>query len=367
MYTLFKLTASSIKMFLRNRQAVFFTLFMPIIIMSVFGLLGLDNIPKTNVGIALTAPPTEGTKRIIEQLKQISAFDIHEDVEFKERQALLDGDRSIVLIFPGDLIPEDPSQMVVKQTVIALLNVGEMSQAQTALSVVNQFLDKTTIALSNAPQLFEVKTEEVNARNLKYFDFLLPGVVALAIMQMSVFSVAFVFVDYKEKGILKRLLATPMKPYHFVTSNVITRLLVAVIQSLILIGVGTLLFQAQVIGSYWLMLLCIMLGAVMFLGMGFVISGLAKTVEAVPAIANLIVFPMLFLGGTFFPTSSMPNWLQKVVNFMPLTHLSHSLREIMNRGAGFEDIQTDIFWMLGWAVVLVVLATFTFGLEEKRN
>jgi ABC-2 type transport system permease protein len=366
MYTLAKLTWSSIKMFVRNRQAVFFTLFMPIIIMAVFGLLGLDNVPKTDVGMAISAPPTQGTRQFVDQLKQIEAFEIHEGPEFRERQALDRGDRAVVLVIPADLMPENPAAGLEKKSVNALTNVGQTAQAQTVISVVSQILDKTTISASGAPTFFEVNREDVNARNLDYFDFLLPGVVALAIMQMSVFSVAFVFVDFKEKGILKRLIATPMKPYHFVSANVITRLIVAVVQSMILIAVGVLLFGAQVIGSYWLMLICIILGAIMFLGLGFAISGLAKTVEAVPAIANLIVFPMLFLAGTFFPTETMPDWLETIVNYMPLTHLSHSLREIMNHGVGFAEIQTDILWMLGWSVILVILANFTFGLEEKR-
>lgn len=358
------LTVSAIRMFVRNRQALFFTLFMPTIIMTIFGLIGFDQVPKSDVGI-VTGNPTAATQQFVEQLKQVPAFAVKQGTESEERDALNKGDRAVVLIIPDNLIPSGPGKPAT-QTITVLKNVGQEQQAATAVSIMSQILDKTTLTISQAPELFKLDVQSVNSRNVRYIDFLLPGIVALSIMQMAVFSVAFVFVDYKEKGILKRLLATPMKPYQFVTANVITRLIVAIAQSAILIAIGIIAFKSHVIGSYFLVLLAVILGAVMFLGLGFTISGIAKTVEAVPAIANLIVFPMLFLGGTFFPINTMPDWLQGIVKYLPLTHLSHALREVMANGSGFSAIRTDIFWMLGWSVVLIVLAVFTFRFEEKR-
>ena len=186
-------------------------------------------------------------------------------------------------------------------------------------------------------------------------------------MQMSVFSVAFVFTQYKEKGVLKRLLATPMLPYQFVTANVITRLFVALLQTGVFLGLGVFLFHANIIGSYLLLLLCVILGAVMFLGLGFTISGLSKTVDSVPAIANLVVFPMLFLGGTFFAISNMPPWLQSIAKFLPLTYFSTSLREVMTKGSGFFNIKWQLLGMLVWSIILITLATYTFSFQEKES
>lgn len=365
MYTLKTLTLSSIKMFVRNRQAVFFTLFMPVIIMTVFGLIGFDKPQKIAVGL-VAAAPTPATEQFVESLKKIEAFDLHRSDEATERAALKDGDRAVVLLIPDDLMPDPSAGQPSTKTLTALTNLSQQQQSQIALSVLTQILDQTSLQLAQSPKFFEVKSESIDSRNLKYIDFLLPGVVALAIMQMAVFSVSFVFVDYKEKGILKRLLATPIKPYQFVTANVITRLMVAVVQSAILIAVGILLYNTQVIGSYWLVLLAVMLGSIMFLGLGFAISGLAKTVEAVPAIANLIVFPMLFLGGTFFPIDSMPDWLQNIVQFLPLTYFSNALREVMVNDASLGMIAKDLYFMAAWSVILVFLAMLTFRFEERR-
>lgn len=364
MNTTITLTIAAMKMFVRNRQALFFTLFMPLVIMLIFGAIGFDRVPKIDLGV-VTANPTPATQQFIDQLKGVSAFEVKLGSEATEREALSKGERSVVLVIPDRLIPDGTTKPE-KQTITVLKNVGQEQQAGTALSIITQILDRTTLALAQAPPLFDLQVEAVNARNVRYIDFLLPGIVAMSIMQMAVFSVAFVFVDYKEKGVLKRLLATPMKPFQFVTSNVITRLTVALVQTAILIAVGVLFFKSHVYGSYLLVFLVSVLGGIMFLGMGFTISGLAKTVDAVPAIANLIVFPMLFLSGVFFPTNAMPTWLQSVVEYLPLTHFADAVREVMANGAGWSTIAADMYWMLGWSVVLVALAIVTFRMEEKR-
>ncbi|MEK7518493.1 MAG: ABC transporter permease, partial [Patescibacteria group bacterium] len=268
---------------------------------------------------------------------------------------------------PNDLFPDPAAKTApITKDVTILKNVAYEQQAQTAIVILTQLFDKTTLQIAKAPTLFALNVQDINAKKVRYIDFLLPGIVAMSIMQMAVFSVAFVFTDYKEKGILKRLLATPMKPQDFVISQVITRLLVAVTQSAVLLGFGALVFKSHIDGNPLLILLTIMLGGIMFLGLGFTISGLSKTVDAVPALANLIVFPMLFLSGIFFPTSSMPGWLQSVVVYLPLQPFAKAMRAIIGDGAGFSAIKGDLAWVAGWALVLVALAVITFRWEEKR-
>ncbi len=364
MWTTYQLTIASIKMFVRNRQALFFTLFTPLIIMLIFGFIGFDRVSKINVGV-VSPDPSPQTQQFIDQIKAVPAFSVTSGSSDDEAAALERGDRSLVLAIPSAAIPADPAQL--PQTITAFTNTGQEQQAQTAISIINQIIDRLSLALHGTANVVLVATRDVNVNNLKYIDFLLPGLVALAVMQMAVFSVAFVFADYKEKGILKRVLATPVKPYQFVTANIVTRLIISVIQASILIAVGVFMLHAHVIGSFWLVLLVVLLGAIMFLGLGFTISGLASTVETVPALANLVVFPMLFLGGTFFPLSSMPQWLQRIAQYLPLTYFSSALREVMTRNAGFSGIKADVWWMLGWAVVLVILANITFSFEERRS
>ncbi|MEK7637130.1 MAG: ABC transporter permease [Patescibacteria group bacterium] len=385
MNTTLTLTRSAIKMFVRNRQSLFFTLFMPLMIMVIFGFVGLDKTPKISLGIVVDQP-TAATQQFINDLKKFEAFDVTQGSENAERVALKKGERVAVIIMPSDFFP-NPADLVISpppaggkntaplqpsysklkpKTLVMLENVAQQQFAKTAESIIRQMLDKTTLGIVQAPTFFEVQAENVSVKSTKYIDFLVPGILGMALMQMAVFSVAFVFADYKEKGILKRLLATPMKPQQFVTAQVITRLIVALAQSAILLAVGVWLLHTHVYGSLWLVALIAIVGSVMFLGLGFTISGLANTVDSVPAIANLIVFPMLFLGGTFFPISGMPQIMQSIVTYLPLQYLTHSLREVMANGAGLNAIAHDIYWMLGWAVIMVTLAMFTFRFEERR-
>jgi ABC-2 type transport system permease protein len=364
MNTTLNLTKFSIKTFLRNKQAVFFTILSPLIIMIILGLIGFDKPKQFDVGLVSNNPQGQ-TIEFVDQLKKFESLKITEGSLDDELKALKDGDRSVVLNIPSDFI----SQQQVDQPKELLIYVNESKQgeAQAITSILSQYLDKTTLARIGAPTFFSIRQEVIDSKNLKYMDFLLPGLIAMSIMQMSVFSVAFVFTQYKEKGVLKRLLATPMKAYQFVTANVVTRLIVSILQAAVFIAVGVLLLDAQVIGSYGLVLLCVTLGALMFLGLGFTISGMSKTVDSVPAFANLFVFPMLFLGGVFFPISGMPDWLQKIAKVLPLTHFSSSLRDVTTKGASFGDIQWDILAMVIWSIILIGLATFTFTLSEKES
>ncbi len=380
MFTTFKLTIAALKMFLRSRQALFFTLFMPFFIMIIFGYIGFDKPQKIDVGLVVQNP-TEQTQKFIDQIKEFQTFSIHEGVLEDEKTQLAEGNRAIVLDVPSDFMdvstksiqpqcikaPCLPSINAIPKEITAYTNEGQAPQAQTVISVLSQFLDKTTLQAAKAPTLFKIDQVSVDSRNLRYIEFLLPGLIAMSVMQMAVFSVAFLFTQYKEKGVLKRLAATPMQPWQFVSANAITRLMVSVFQAAIFVGMGLILFKIHIQGSYFLLLLCVVLGALMFLGLGFTISGLAKTVDSVPVFANLIVFPMLFLGGTFFPITGMPGWLQNVAKFLPLTYLSTSMRDVMTKGSHFWDIKGDLLGMVIWAAILITLATITFSFQEKEG
>ncbi len=366
MYPIYILTLAEIKMFLRNRQALFFSLFFPLFIMLIFGYIGFDKPPTVDVGI-VTNSPSAPTQQFIDQIKAFPSFTIHEGTLEEEQAALNAGNRAVVLEIPDFLIPTGRQNPAERQDIVVHENASKAGEAQTVVAILRQFSNTMTLSQLGAQPIFALTERSVNTHDLRYIEFLLPGLVALSVMQMAVFSVAFVFTQYKEKGILKRLLATPLRPLHFVTANVIHRLVVSLIQTGIFIGLGILLFDVQIVGSFALLALCIILGAVMFLGLGFTISGIAKTSDAVPVLGNLTVFPMMFLGGTFFAISSMPAWLQAIAQFLPLTYFSNALREVMTKGASFLDIKWDLLGMLVWAVILIILATYTFSFQEKRS
>jgi ABC-2 type transport system permease protein len=364
MYCTYQLTIASIKMFLRNRQAVFFSLFMPLIILFIFGSLDFDKPHGMHVGL-VTHRPSPGTAQFVRAVRSAGTIPV-EVGTLESELAKLDGGRlNAVLDVPDNLLSPlnaaDPVQLTV------YVNAGRPIEAQMAMSFINQLADHVSLSAAHVPSLFTIKQQMVNAHDSRYIEFLLPGVIAMAIMQMSVFSVAFVFARYKEQGILKRLMATPMRPWQFVTANIITRLFMAVAQASIFVALGTAIFRVPIVGAYWLMAVCVILGALMFLGLGFTVSGLSKSVESAPLLANIVVFPMLFVGNVFFSVSTMPAWLESISGYLPLTFFSDSMRSVMTNGAGPLEIKRELIGMLVWSTVLIALATVTFRFQEAQN
>jgi ABC-2 type transport system permease protein len=364
MHSLSTLTAASLKMFLRNRQALFFSLFMPLLILFIFGSIDFGRDAPVHIGIALHNP-SPATTAMIDHVKSAKSLAVSTGTLDAELAALREGSRAAVIDLPDN--PLAPTTAPATAPAIQVyVNAGRPIESATALAVLNQFADKAALAAAGAKPLFTFSTQDVSARNFRYIDFLLPGIMAMAIMQMSVFSVAFVFARYKEQGILKRLMATPLRPSQFVTANILTRLLMSVAQAAIFLAVGVGWFHVHVFGSWPLLAAAIVLGALMFLGLGFTISGLSKTTETVPVLSNILVFPMLFIGNVFFSISNMAPWLQAIAKFLPLTYFASALRAIINGDAAAGELQRDFVGMAVWAVVLVTLATITFRIQDKE-
>ena len=140
-------------------------------------------------------------------------------------------------------------------------------------------MNAATFQVMEITPLFTLDTEPITDRDFSYIDYLLPGIVAMSIMQMGLFSVAFGFVQAKRLGILRRLFATPVRPANVLFAEVVTRLIVSAIQTLLLIGVAVLFFDAEVVGNMAAILAVAVVGGAVFLTMGFGIAGWAKKRE----------------------------------------------------------------------------------------
>ena len=247
---------------------------------------------------------------------------------------------------------------------MAYTNAAQPQQAQVGGLLLNAVVGQMLLSAGdpNAPAGPVVELQELPGRDLGYIDFLVPGMVALTIMQLGIFSVAFGFVQLKRTGALRRLFATPTSPTYFLGAQVTSRLIIGEAQVLILLGVG-LWFGLQLVGSVALLLAVAALGSVVFLGMGFGVAGWAKNEDQAAPVANLISLPMTFLSGVFFPREAMPDVLQRITDFLPLTYLANALRAITNDGAGVADISTDLLGLAVWAVITFLVALRLFRWE----
>jgi len=159
---------------------------------------------------------------------------------------------------------------------------------------------------------------------------------------------------------MKRLAATPLRPSALIGSQILARLLLSLGQGVILLAVAIFVFKVQIIGSWMALLATTTLGALAMLAIGFVIGSFARTAEVADAISMLISFPMMFLGGSYFPTSSAPAFLAPLINVLPLSYLNDALRQIINNGASLASVQTDLLVLAGWLVAALLLSVRAF-------
>ncbi len=228
--------------------------------------------------------------------------------------------------------------------------------------MIQRVVDELVLNRNNVPRP-TLRTQLVNSRNLSYIDFLLPGILAMSIMQGGIFGVAFSFVLLKKRGILRRMLVTPMKPGDFIIAQVAMRLLVLMGQVAIMVWAGMLLFHIHFVGSLLNMLVVGILGGIIFLAIGFALSGISKSEDQVAPLANIITLPMLFLSGVFFSRSALPGFAHTITDFFPLTYLTDGLRNISTEGATLPMIWPQLLGLSAWAVIAVFLAIKAFRWE----
>ncbi len=212
--------------------------------------------------------------------------------------------------------------------------------------------------------VFDVSFEAEGAlTGVDYFEYVLPALLAIGLMNFAMVGTAASIARYRELQILKRIVATPLRPSSFITGQVGARLVLAAVQTGLLMIVGTLVGGS--LGSSWPLLFIIStLGNLIFISLGFAVAGRVATVDAANNMAGLMTTPLMFFSGSFFPVDSMPGWLQSVADLLPLTPLIDSMRAIALQGAGLTDIGSELLLIGAWIVVGLGLARMTFRFTE---
>lgn len=344
-----KLTVACVKMFFRQKEAVFWTLFFPLFMIVLFGFVRFDRAPSIDLGIVQAEDGR--TRAVTEQLREVKTLKVSTGAREDELKALERGERTIVLEIP-------PSGFSVK----AYMNEARPQEAQLGVMLIQEALDHTALKQSGV-QRITVERTTVKSRKLTYMDFLVPGVLAMSIMQMGIFSVAFVFVDLKKRGILRRLRVTPINPNDFIIAQVVTRLIVLMMQIVVMVAVGMIFFKLNFIGSLWKMFVFGILGAVVFLGMGFALAGLSRSEDQVAPLANVITMPQMLLSGVFFSRANLPGFAHVLTQFFPLTFLADGMRSLAIDGAALGQIWPDIGGLLVWSLLTTAIAVKLFRWE----
>lgn len=358
------LTIASLKMYFRNRTALFFSLFFPIVFIVVFG--SIFNNPSSSFKIDITnQSQSKLSTQFVSTLGKISALKIKQTDTHTAAADLDKGDADLTVTIPEQFGAFGPGgKPAAPAPIEARYNQARPQNGGAAAQIIQEVASEFNDQITKTPKLVTVDAKGVNTKNLTYIDFLLPGMVGLSVMQLGIFSVAFAFVSYKSTGMLRRIQATPVHPASFLFAQGFTRLIMTVLQAAILITIGVIMFKFHLsAASYLPFLLLALIGSGVFMALGFAIAGWAKNEDQAQPVAQLIQFPMMFLSGTFFSRDSFPHILQVVTGYLPLTFLADGLREVANNGASLWAIRGDLLGLLAWAVAAGFLAVRLFRWE----
>lgn len=361
-----QLTLAQLRIFARNRQVLFWTLIFPIFLMIMLGS-SLSNGNGVSVTVAVVDHDHSlFSAEFVKALEKNKAIQLeHGKEESDQLQSLKNGDLQLVVVIPQgyeNSLKETGSQ-VKPFSIPVYFNDTNYAVSQIGLTLVNQVIDEVSKEIVAYRPVVVMESHGIQALDLQYIDFLVPGIVAMMIMSNNMNGVAGQIASWRERGILRRMQGTTLKASTFIAAQITARLLMNGLQALIVLIVAHLVFGIEVRGSWLTLTVFIVLGTLAFMAIGFIIAGIAKTPESAGPIAGVLSFPMLFLGGVFFPIKNIPEIIQPFVKLLPISHLSNALRETMNVGATMMSLSMEALILGGWLLVSFVVASYTFKWE----
>lgn len=205
--------------------------------------------------------------------------------------------------------------------------------------------------------------EPVTGNPIRYVDWFVPGVIGMNMMFSGIFGVGFVIVRYRKNGFLKRLKATPVSSFEFVSSQVASRFIIVLLSSILVFIATNLVLNFLMLGSYLTLLLVTMLGVMCMISFGLIFSSRIKSEELAGGLINVITLPMLLLSGVFFSLETTPAVVQGISRAMPLTHFVEGARSIMLDGATIVDVLPNILVLGGFTAAFLVIASLLFRWE----
>jgi len=367
LYTVWVMFIVNVKRVFRDRLALFFTFLFPLIFLFVFGgLFGKDQSVSFNVAI-INHSSSSFARQFVNQAADKKQTLLKVDKSITDlataNEKMGRGELDATIELPQDFgTLKDGQQFPSGQAVVHYTQNNEQA-AQTLASVLQGQFQALNAKFVQVVTPFTVKTEQSNARSLSRFDYTFTGLLGFAILGMGIFGPMNVFPELKKMGILRRLHTTPLRVWQYFLSTMMGQAVVGLMSLAVLFIVAILVFHLKVVGNYVELALFLAFGIISILGIGLALGGWAKNERQVAPLANIIVFPMMFLSGTFFPRYLMPEWLQNLTSFMPLTPIIDGARLIATEGKHLVDLGPQLAVMAAWTVIVYVIAFRVFRWE----
>lgn len=345
----------------RSPSAVAFSFGFPLIFILVFGFIGGGG---PTVTIALANPADSGTY-VIRALMHVPLVRMSADKDsISIRKDLEKGRIAAVLSVDSGKSAAGFTQYTVRTLTADAAKdrypILKMALAQTIENIEDRYV----------PDQFRLITVKelpvLQGRPYSMIDFILPGMLGFSLLSAAIFGVAFVFFNLRQQLVLKRFYATPISKTYIILGECLARVVFQLITAFVIIGIGVVAFHFTLVHG-WItfleMLVLSLVGLVIFMGCGFIVSSVAKTESTIPLFANMLTLPQFLLSGTFFPTDVFPGWLQKFCEILPLKQLNDALRNVAFEGAHLADCGKQLGILALWGIAVYIVAVKVFKWE----
>jgi ABC-2 type transport system permease protein len=347
--TAFKsLSVAMFKGFFRERVALFFTFLMPLMFLVIFGLIfGSSSSNKTKIDVVGDGPVLTalGGTGIVE-FQRVDSFDT-----------------AVAAVRSGDV----PAAISVQGNKVELRYAASDSvQAGTVQAVIRSVVDAVNVQASGKPPTVTLNSQQVEDSSLSAIQYLTPGILSWGLATSAIFGSALTLVNWRKKQVLRRIRLAPVSTGTVISSRLLVTIGTSVLQAILFVAVAmTPVFGLKLAGQWWLALPLLVLGSLSFFSIGVLVGSIAKSEEAATGITNVIVLPMAFLSGTFFPVQNAPQWLQTVSEVLPLRHLNDGMVDVLVRGKGIEALGVPALVLLGFTIVVGFAASRVFSWEDS--
>lgn len=338
----------------RDRMALFFILLMPLMFLVMFGFLfkgaTSPHVKVAQFGTVKVLDDVQGDARTAME-KVITLTKVSDEAAGLEqvRKGKLDA-----------LIEDGPGGQPVLH-----FSATDQVKAGSVQGIVNSFVQTANQHATGQDPAYRLTTAQVEDNSLKPIQFITPGLLGWAIATGAIFGASLSLVSWRKKRVLRRLRLAPVSAGAVVSSRVVVSLLVALTQTAIFLLVATTpMFGLKLTGNWWLIVPLVLCSTIAFMSIGLVTGAFAKTEEAANGINQLIILPMSFLGGAFFPLDNAPGWLQGVSKIFPLHYLVTSATSVLSRGGGVADALPAMGGLLAFAAVMTALAWRFFSWDD---
>lgn len=361
---MFKLFIANLKMMVRGRQALFWALMFPLMFTVIFGFFFGGTDSKLGTIALINKSNTEIAQNLEKAMEGAKIFKIRQETNLEEAKKLLSKSTVATIVeVPenfGALTPDAPKEIII---------VEDPANSQVNAVVagfLREFTTQLNYQIQKAKPIYNVKVETTSAANLNYFDFVLIGLIGMALMNGSIQGIAISMAKYREDKILKRITTTPLRPWKFVGAEVVSRLFLNLFQIGLVLSIGIYFFHAHIdTAALPVLILLGLLGGLLFQSIGFAVSAVARTTDAAQGMAVAISVPMMFLAGVFFPIDQLPLWLYSIVKYLPLAPLLRMLRQV-----GLEDLSpftnpNNVVIVIAWIIIALAISIWRFRLSDE--